>query len=1056
MWMFVARRQSNWILPLIFTLACFLLGKIANAQDLQQTEYKQISASEAKFISNADASLKLPIALSGVVTCVPQGWKGFFLEDDSGGVYCEPKDAEAEASFWPVRVGEKVELKGVTAPGHRNSFVAVSSITSRKPGTLPKPTIRTIRNTIDDRIDADFVRLRGHIVGLVNIAGQMEYGLLAEGVEAEVVHAGFRVDPKVYDHAEVEICGIVIPQETNARRIKIIVPELSCFKMIATHLEVLESTKVSTVRDLLERDVDINPIVRLSGEIFSQSKDETWLVENGFGIAWMSKGNLLPEGTRHVELIGILKQAGARRWIAYGTTLATTNVENESKVANHFLPSEVIGKTNQIVSLNATFWDLNAFDSDLVLSFDLGNAKLTGRLLDQTDVLKLNDLQRGAEYQVTGLLTSASIDGVEAPFLLIRSLSDVVQVSGPPWPVKFTLYIVSLLTAGLAVGLVTSVYCWRQASTAKQRLELARNDLHLSNENLEKRVADRTLQLDTINRRLTDEATARLLVECEQKETLASLEDAQSLAQIGSFVWNATNSTATWSRQCFLIHGLDPQECPPHLEEYCNRVSEEDRPAFKHYLQRAATSSDREEFRYRIKLPNEEIRWVRSLIKSTYSPDRSSLSFEGIIQNVTDQVQAEEQLRQSVKMDVAGHLAGGIAHDLNNTLAIVKMNCYLIQAELEGQSLGPSICEHLAAIETASEKSALLTRQLLTFSRRQIIRPVVLNVNSTIQGFRTLLSKLVDNRVSLEFQLTNEISHVRLDQGQLEQVLMNLVLNAHDAISGSGTIQVRTRNVSITGESDYGNWILQPKAGDFVSLSVTDNGSGIDSDCLSKVFEPFYSTKGPEKGTGLGLAVVHGIVRQNNGGLRVESQLNQFTSFEILIPIAHEVDSEKVSDFPQVDALPLFETIKARATRNETILLVDDDSAVGSHMEHVLKRLGYTVKTISTAQEALKLIREGAKDFQLLITDYSMPQMSGVELAKQIHQHLPSLPVILMSGFLNEEAFRSLPLGLEPIFIQKPFTIQELATSIRTATQRIDTAHQVMPSTVQERNRVLS
>lgn len=1040
---------------MVLTLFCLLL-RFANAQDQQQIEYKHISAWDAKFMSNAEASLRQPIALSGVVTCVPEGWKGFFLEDASGGIYCEPENAEAEGSFWPVRVGEDIELKGVTAPGHRNSFVAVTRITSRKPGTLPSPTIRTIRNTIEDRIDADFVRLRGHIVGLVNIAGQMEYGLLAEGVEADVVHAGFRVDPKVYDHSEVEICGIVIPQETNPRRIKIVVPELSCFKMIATHLEVLESTKVSTIQELLQRDADSNPVVRLTGNIFGQSKDETWLDESGYGIAWIPKGNLLPEGTRNIELIGILKQAGSRRWITYGTTLATKNEQNGSKVAHDVLPTEVIQHTNQIVAVNATFWDSNAFDSDIVLSFNLGNSKLTGRLLDTTDVLKLTNLQRGAEYQVTGLLTSASIDGVEAPFLLIRSLSDVVQVSGPPWPVRFTLYIVSLLTAGLAIGLATSVYCWKQASTAKKRLEIARNELRLANENLEKRVSDRTLQLDTINRKLADEATARLLVECEQKETLASLEDAQSVAQIGSFMWHATNNSSIWSRQCFLIHGLDPQSCAPNLEEYCNRVSEEDRAAFKLYLQRAATSSEREELRYRIKLPHGEVRWVRSLIKSTRSRDGSQLSFDGIIQNVTDQVQAEEQLRQSVKMDVAGHLAGGIAHDLNNTLTIVKMNCYLIQAELDGKALGSSICEHISAIETASDKSALLTRQLLTFSRRQIIRPVVLNVNTTIQGFRPLLCQLLDSRVSLEFHLSDEIANVRLDQGQLEQVLMNLVLNAHDAISSTGKIQVRTGNVYVNGDNDCTNWILQPKAGDYVSISVTDNGTGIDSDSLNKVFEPFFSTKGPEKGTGLGLAVVHGIVRQNNGGLRVESQLSHFTTFEILIPVAPEVVPDQSSDFQQFEAVPLIETVKAKSARNETILLVDDDSAVGAHMEHVLKHLGYSVKSIATAQEALHLIREGAKDFQLLITDYSMPQMSGLELAKQIHEHLPSLPVILMSGFLNEEAFLSLPASLEPVFIQKPFTIQDLSASITKAIKRADAAHQPKRSTALVKNGVLS
>ncbi len=189
---------------------------------------------------------------------------------------------------------------------------------------------------------------------------------------------------------------------------------------------------------------------------------------------------------------------------------------------------------------------------------------------------------------------------------------------------------------------------------------------------------------------------------------------------------------------------------------------------------------------------------------------------------------------------------------------------------------------------------------------------------------------------------------------------------------------------------------------------------------------------------------------------RVESQLNHFTTFEILIPVTHDESPGKGSDDQQLDALPFLEAVKAKEAFNETILLVEDDAAVGKHMEHVLKQLGYSVQSKSTAREALQLIREGTTDFRLMITDYSMPQMTGLELAKQIHEHLPSLPVILMSGFLNEEAFRSLPASLEPVFIQKPFTIQDLATSITKAIRRTDSAHQSTRRTAKAKNGVFS
>jgi hypothetical protein len=194
---------------------CSIVTGTEAANDEVQTDDPIVSAAVAKHLPKDEAERKLAVELRGVVTCVPQGWKGFFLDDGSTGIYCEPESLEAEKLFWPVQVGELIQLRGVTAPGHRNSFVSVSDLVSRETGVLPDPPLKTIQQVIAEAIDADFVRVRGHIVGLINIAGQMEYGLLADGVEAHVVHSGFRIDPKVYDHAEVEICGVVIPRKQS-------------------------------------------------------------------------------------------------------------------------------------------------------------------------------------------------------------------------------------------------------------------------------------------------------------------------------------------------------------------------------------------------------------------------------------------------------------------------------------------------------------------------------------------------------------------------------------------------------------------------------------------------------------------------------------------------------------------------------------------------------------------------------------------------------------------------------------------------------------------------
>ena len=1014
-------------------VASGLATETARAYDEPQPVKPFVTASAVKFLSAKDAEPKRPVELHGVVTCVPEGWKGFFLEDGSGAVYCEPQNLEAEKSFWPVRVGEEIHLQGVTAPGHRNSFVAVTNVISRKTGVLPQPSLQTIQQVIDRKVDANMVRVRGHIVELINIAGEMEYGLLADGVEAQVIHSGFRIDPKVFEHSEVEICGIVIPQETNARRIRILVPAAQCFKLLATHLDVLRATPKTTIQEILQRGTVGSPVARISGNIYCSDPEQIWLVGKDFGIGWKSRGILLPEGTRHVELLGIVKAEGDRRWIDYATVLSTMSDVTDSIVSHDSGFDIEDNDINRIVTVTATFWDSNTFNSDIVLSFDAGQSKLTCRLLTKSTSRTLPALQRGAEYQITGLLNAVAVGERNARELLIRSLDDVVQVSGPPWPVRFTLYIVSLLSAGLAVGLVTAVYHWKQASKAEHRLEIARNELRQSNDSLEARVAARTLELDQSHRKLLDEATARLLVEKDRMDTMVCLEEAQSLAQIGSFYWNTGANTAAWSKQCFLIHGLDPMDRAPGLKEYRWKVVETDRADFELSLQRAAGSSEREECRYRISTPDGEVRWLRSLIRSIHDEDGSLVAMDGIVQDVTDVVNAEEQLRQSMKMEVAGRLAGGIAHDLNNTLTIIQLNCYLLDTELRALDVDREVLNHVVAIENASEKSAMLTRQLLTFSRKQIVCPVELNINAVIGNFVPLLKQLLGDTVNFDIQLTEQVADIRLDPGQLEQILMNLILNARDAIGGPGQIRVRTENITIADRMAQQNWTILPRAGEYVSISVADNGSGIAPESLHKIFEPFFSTKSAEKGTGLGLAVVHGIVRQNNGGLLVESHHSPGTTFQVLIPVARQADGSVMNSTRRIEDTSTEHLVIPYPGGEQTILLVDDEPAVGRNTEHVLKRLGYSVTTMVSAEEALQLLRDGNHSFQLLITDYSMPYMSGCELANQIREYLPEIPVILMSGFLNEEAFRSLPAGLDPIFVQKPFSLHDLTTAIRKA-----------------------
>lgn len=415
------------------------------------------SAMKVKKLSSNVAERGLEVELHGVVTCVVPGWKGFFIEDESGGIYCEPNDTDAQNSFWPILAGEVITLRGFTAPGHRNSFVKVSSVTTRQQGNFPQPPLRTIQQVIDDRVDADFVKVRGHIVGMVNIAGEMEYGLLADGVEALVLHAGFRVDPKVYELSEVEVRGAVIPQEAEDRKMKIIVPHPDCFKLLASHLDVQVATPKKSIHEILSQPTGSSPVVHISSDIFCTDRDTTWLSENGYGINWKSSGVLLSTDTRHVELMAVRRQDGDKCRLEYATILSTDSSFAESRPVSYIPEGSLDSGINQIVSVTGEFWDANTINAELVLSFDADNKKLTCRLPGKSDSNQLPKLQRGAEYRITGLLSAVLEGSPETYELLVQAEADIVQISGPPWPLRFTLNIVSFLTVALALGLGAAI-----------------------------------------------------------------------------------------------------------------------------------------------------------------------------------------------------------------------------------------------------------------------------------------------------------------------------------------------------------------------------------------------------------------------------------------------------------------------------------------------------------------------------------------------------------------------------------------------------------------------
>jgi two-component system cell cycle sensor histidine kinase/response regulator CckA len=377
----------------------------------------------------------------------------------------------------------------------------------------------------------------------------------------------------------------------------------------------------------------------------------------------------------------------------------------------------------------------------------------------------------------------------------------------------------------------------------------------------------------------------------------------------------------------------------------------------------------------------------------------------------------EEQLRQAQKMEAIGQLAGGIAHDFNNILTIINGNAGLL---LDNENLDPETVEALKQIFAAGERAASLTRQLLVFSRKQIASPQVIDLNDLIEESAKMLRRLIGERITLELDLAGKPPVIQADASMMEQVLLNLIVNARDAMPRGGRLIIRTQGLTITTADTQHNPEARP--GDFVRLSVQDTGGGIAPEVLPRIFEPLFTTKEAGKGTGLGLATVFGIVRQHQGWLEVKSQLGEGTVFEVLLPTISATAAPG-----QSAAAP------AKAPGgSETILLVEDETAVRELAVIMLEKHGYRVLQAASGAEALKVWERHGARIKLLLTDLVMPgELTGWELAERLQTANPALKVIFASGYSAEATAQIFDAAKNFNFLQKPYHMRTLAGTVR-------------------------
>lgn len=511
------------------------------------------------------------------------------------------------------------------------------------------------------------------------------------------------------------------------------------------------------------------------------------------------------------------------------------------------------------------------------------------------------------------------------------------------------------------------------------------------------------------------------------------LQESQQIARLGHYELDVEAGTWVSSEVLDEVFGISAGY-PKTLAGWLDLVHPDSRDELDVYLREhvieGRRSFDRE---YRIIRPSDGAEvWVHGLGDLEYDEQGRVVRMLGTIQDIDSRKRLEEQLLQSQRMEAVGQLAGGVAHDFNNMLSVILGNVELIRLRLPA---GDPMHEELAEIERAAVHSRDTTRQLLAFSRRQVIALETLDLNRHIDRTVRTLSHLIGDDIGLQFRPGADLGSIRFDPTQVDQILVNLALNARDAMPEGGTLSIETSRKSV--DAAFRRTVPGSASGEYILLSVSDTGRGMDQSTLAKIFEPYFSTKTLDQASGLGLATVYGIVKQNGGFIDVRSRPNQGSRFLVYLPRgAAAVSSASVDAAdrappvsPRAEGAPKG---SARAGIGH-ILLVEDDELVRRMTGAMLRKLGYRITVAETPARALEICRQPDLHIDLLLTDVIMPELNGPELHDRIAEIHPGLGVLFMSGYTADVIVDDGVLGEHVHFLQKPFSVGALAEKVRSA-----------------------